>query len=371
MHEDWSFPASFPQRNPITTQLRTMTTPFSPPHDPGPEVNLLPQVQNRLLLLAGQIDQLQTRLDQLTESAQENSAQLDALLAAFLTPASGQGVDVRLVELTVQVEATREQVEQMQEALATVATQEQLSSLERALAGRELLTDVADSVKKLGRTQFKANTLGETREQQIEAALAVARELVTRREQIQERRTAEERLRLDELRSTARGEFAADLLPALDSIERALDAGRTLLTSQRQQVAAARARYAASRTGLGSSAEHQRTGACQPNATASRLLGACAPQPDRSNRTTASTALTAALTACRRRGAASPASRARPGDRAGRRNQRLARWPGAGARPLCCAPGPGTDSAAARVGTTLRPAPSPCHRDRDAQRRAP
>ena len=140
MHEDLSFPASFPQRNPITTQLRTMTTPFSPPHDPGPEGNSLPQVQNRLLLLAGQIDQLQTRLDQLTESAQENSAQLDALLAAFLTPASGQGVDVRLVELTVQVEATREQVEQMQEALATVATQEQLSSLERALAGRELLS---------------------------------------------------------------------------------------------------------------------------------------------------------------------------------------------------------------------------------------
>ena len=209
----------------------------------------------------------------MTESAQENSAQLDALLAAFLTPASGQGVDERLAELTVQVEATREQVEQMQEALATVATQEQLSSLEHALAGRELLTDVADSVKKLGRTQFKANTLGETREQQIEAALAVARELVTRREQIQERRSAEERLRLDELRSTARGEFAADLLPALDSIERALDAGRTLLTSQRQQVAAARARYAAAERDWAATQTHPHTGACQSTPNSQQASG--------------------------------------------------------------------------------------------------
>ena len=222
------------------------------------------------------------RLDQLTESAQENSAQLDALLAAFLTPASGQGIDVRLAELTVQVEATREQVEQMQEALATVATQEQSAAWNAPWPGG-VITDVADSVKKLGRTQFKANTLGETREQQIEAALAVARELVTRREQIQERRSAEERLRLDELRSTARGEFAADLLPALDSIERALDAGRTLLTSQRQQVAAARAHYAATERDWAAAQNTQRTGACQPNATASRLLGACAPQPDRSD----------------------------------------------------------------------------------------
>jgi molecular chaperone GrpE (heat shock protein) len=208
-------------------------------------LDLLPQIQHRLHHLTTQLDQMQARLDQLTSGAQDNNIQLDALLQTMLTPHAVQTVDERLAELTVQLDSTHEQIAQMREALSTVATQEQVSSLERALAGRDLLADVADSVKKLGRTQFKANTLGDTREQQIESALALARELVTRREQLQERRSADERLRLEELRSTARGDFAADLLPALDSIELALDAGQSLLARHRQQVEVWRAHYAA------------------------------------------------------------------------------------------------------------------------------
>lgn len=206
-------------------------------------LDLLPQIQHRLHRLTSQLDQMQARLDQLTTGAQDNNIQLDALLQTMLTPHAVQTVDERLAELTVQLDATHEQITQMREALSTVATQEQVSSLERALAGRDLLTDVADSVKKLGRTQFKANTLGDTREQQIESALSLARELVTRREQLQERRSADERLRLEEMRSTARGDFAADLLPALDSIELALDAGQSLLTRHRQQVEVWRTHY--------------------------------------------------------------------------------------------------------------------------------
>lgn len=207
-------------------------------------LDLLPQIQHRLHHLTSQLDQMQVRLDQLTTDAQGNSIQLDALLQTMLTPHAVQTVDERLAELTGQLDSTHEQIAQMRQVLSTVATQEQVNSLERALAGRDLLADVADSVKKLGRTQFKANTLGDSREQQIESALSLARELVTRREQQQERRSADERLRIDELRSMARGDFAADLLPALDSIELALEAGQSLLAHHRQQVEEWRAHYA-------------------------------------------------------------------------------------------------------------------------------
>ena len=217
-----------------------MTTPLTTPYDP--EVHLLPQLHRQLLQVGSQVNQLQTRLDQVADAAQANSAQLDALVGALLTPDGGHSTEP-LAELATQMEATRDQVAQMHAALGMVATQEQLASLERALAGRELLTDVADSVKKLGRTQFKANTLGETRERQIETALAVAREVVLRREQAAERHSADERRRLEELRSTARGELAAELLPALDGIDLALGAGSALLTRQRQEIAAVQARF--------------------------------------------------------------------------------------------------------------------------------
>jgi hypothetical protein len=246
-------------------------------------LDLLPQIQHRLHRLTSQLDQMQARLDQLTSGAQDNNIQLDALLQTMLTPHAVQTVDERLAELTVQLDSTHEQIAQMREALSTVATQEQVSSLERALAGRDLLADVADSVKKLGRTQFKANTLGDTREQQIESALALARELVTRREQLQERRSADDRLRLEELRSTARGDFAADLLPALDSIELALDAGQSLLARHRQQVEIWRAHYAAMQRDWQATHSQFHNGCNQhraiPRSEATWFLAAFAPQP--------------------------------------------------------------------------------------------
>ena len=213
------------------------------------EPMLSPQSQGRLLHLAGQLDQMQARLDQLADDVHDTSAQLDALLRTLLTPHGGPAGGEQLAELAAQVEATHERVEQMQGALAAAATQEQIESLVRILAGRELVTELADSVKKLGRTQFKANMLGETREQQIESALSLARELITHREQVHDRRAVDERLRLDELRKTARGELAADLLPALDSIDLALAAGQELVARQQQRLAAARTRYAVAQQG--------------------------------------------------------------------------------------------------------------------------
>ncbi len=198
--------------------------------------NPLPQVQQRLVQLAGQIDQMQHQLEQLTADTQSNNSQLDALLQTLLSPVGAQSAEERLADLAMQLADTHKQVEQIRDALTLVATQEHVAMLERALAGREIMADVADSVKKLGRTQFKANTLGESREQQIDNALTLARELVVRREQAQERRADAERLRVDELRNAARGELAADLLPALDSIELALAAGHSLVAQRRKQL---------------------------------------------------------------------------------------------------------------------------------------
>jgi molecular chaperone GrpE (heat shock protein) len=205
----------------------------------------LPQIQQRLLQLAGQIDQMQSQLEQLTADTRDNNSQLDALLRAFLSPSNAQKAEERLSDIAAQLTDTHQQVEQIKDALAVVATREQVALLEHALVDREMVAEVADNVKKLGRTQFKANTLGETREQQIENALALARDLVVRREQAQERRSADDRLRLDELRNAARGELAADLLPALDSIELALAAGRSLVAQRRKQLDDWRERHAA------------------------------------------------------------------------------------------------------------------------------
>jgi hypothetical protein len=215
--------------------------------EPAANLELMPQIQARLLQLAGQLDQMQTRLDRLANNVQDQGTQVEALVRVLLTTRGGDAVLARLAELTAQVGATQEQLEQAQRTLAQVATQAQIGGLERLLAENGVLTDVVESVKKLGRTQFKANALGETREQQIETALSIAREVVARREQTHELRNTEERLRLEEVRTTARGELAADLLPALDSIELALASGHVLLTRHGQELAEVRAGDAAVR----------------------------------------------------------------------------------------------------------------------------
>ena len=103
------------------------------------------------------------------------------------------------------------------------------------------LNDLAQTVAKLSRTQFKSNTLAEMKDQHVATALGTLQDVAARREQVPEARTSVEQERMASLRVEARGEFAADLLPALDGLEMALQSGRDLLERRReQQVEAAR-----------------------------------------------------------------------------------------------------------------------------------
>jgi molecular chaperone GrpE (heat shock protein) len=128
-------------------------------------------------------------------------------------------------------------LESLTDKLAGVASQDQVGQLARAVANQEQLAELADTLKKLSRTQFKTNTLGETREQQIENALSTLQGIIERREEIREQQPLRDRQRLEELRVEARGELAADFLPALDSLELALESGASLLAKYRQEVA--------------------------------------------------------------------------------------------------------------------------------------
>ena len=92
---------------------------------------------------------------------------------------------------------------------------------------------------RLGRTQFKSNALGETREQHIERSLSTLQELLTHREQHHTQwQSTGCKNSSRHVRQEARGELAAELLPALDSVDLALASGQALVVRQRQEMAA-------------------------------------------------------------------------------------------------------------------------------------
>ncbi|MGH2544166.1 MAG: hypothetical protein ACRDIB_15305, partial [Ardenticatenaceae bacterium] len=157
----------------------------------------------------------------------QHSGELVGVLTKRLTdPDSARQVNERLAELGSRLERSEEQLEEM-----------------------------ASQVKKLSRTQFKANTLAETQEQTVAKALATLQEIVTRREEAQQERSLRDQRREKELQAEARGELAMNLLPVLDGIEAALDKGRSLLARrqrlwQEAQTRVERAATSSTRPGL-------------------------------------------------------------------------------------------------------------------------
>lgn len=186
---------------------------------------IVPQLQQRLLQLDNQIGHLQAQVARLVTDASDANGQLAVLLRHFTDPHYLHVVHECLTELTAQVETSQEQLDALASKMAE-------------LAGRDQLAELVNTITKLGRTQFKSNALGETKEEQIERSLVTLQDIVTRREQLQEQVVLRTQERLDEVRQEARGEFAADLLPALDSLELALESGQALLGQQRQDIAA-------------------------------------------------------------------------------------------------------------------------------------
>jgi molecular chaperone GrpE len=169
--------------------------------------------------LTNQLDRLQASVDDMLAATQASESQVEALLRHLTDPARSRELDEQLAGLLAGQEAGQEQWQ--------------------ALAGS--LNDLGQTVAKLNRTQFKSNTLAEMKDQQVATALGTLQDVAIRREQRQENRSLAEQERTSALRAEARGEFAADLLPARDGLELALDSGRALLARRLgQQAEAAR-----------------------------------------------------------------------------------------------------------------------------------
>jgi molecular chaperone GrpE (heat shock protein) len=183
------------------------------------------QVQNRLLHIDTQMAHIRAQVERLMAEASTSSSQFTVLLRHMTDPQPLQGVHERLVALL-------EHVENQQEQLNLV-----VSKLPE-LADKEQLTELSGTLTRLGRTQFKSNALGETREQHIERSLNTLQELLAQRElqHTQSQHGLEEQL--ETVRQEARGELAAALLPALDSVDLALASGQALVVRQRQELTA-------------------------------------------------------------------------------------------------------------------------------------
>ena len=213
-----------------------------------PESDLRPQVatdsqtslqaQQRLLQMDHKLAHLHAQVENLVADATRAHGQLTALIRHVTDPHSLDEVHERLAELAARIEAGREQLDALPNHLADLASRQQLAEL-------------AASVTKLGRTQFKSNALGESKEAQIERSLKTLQEMLAAREERQEQAGRQHQERFDEERRAARGELAADLLPALDGVELALESGEALVRQQQQAITA----WQASRARLDSQEE--------------------------------------------------------------------------------------------------------------------
>jgi len=285
----------------------TASQPFAPPTNPEPAFL---QIQNRLFNLATQIDHIQGQLTDLTADTRASSEYVMALTRHLTDPQSLQTVHERMAELAAhlvdnqeqvialtqaiqqtadraQVErlaqtvADREQLERIAQSLAGAANQEQMERLLQSVADREQVASLEEALKKLTRTQFKTNTLGESKEQQVSSALATLQTIATNREKVQENLSARTAQQMTQTRAEARAELAAELLPALDSLEMALESGATLLDHQQvraNDIVRAQSSYLADLTAYLATVERRQTAITVPPGFWQRMFGS-PPEP--------------------------------------------------------------------------------------------
>jgi molecular chaperone GrpE (heat shock protein) len=183
------------------------------------------QVQNRLVHIDTQMAHIRAQVERLITEASTSSSQFTVLLRHMTDPQPLQGVHERLVALLEHLENQQEQLNLVVSTLPELADKAQLVA-------------ISDTMTRLGRTQFKSNALGETRDQHIERSLNTLQELLAQREQHQTQSQHSLAEQLETVRQEARGELAAALLPALDSVDLALASGKALVVLQRQEIAA-------------------------------------------------------------------------------------------------------------------------------------
>jgi len=223
--------------DPAATESPSVIAPAAVAPAWGVDNDADPQVRQRLLALSLRMERMEHLLEQMAQEVGLSGSQLNALTRNLADVHLMQPVDARLAELSVRLESNQEQLAQLAHILGTTAKQEQLDELTRTL-------------KRLNRTQFKSNALGETKEERVEQALKLLQDALEGRTQVQDRTVALEQQRREDVRRDARGEFAADFLPVLDSLELALQSGRALLDQQRQSMAESEETYRAWRRSM-------------------------------------------------------------------------------------------------------------------------
>ena len=158
------------------------------------------QAHRRLLDLALQMNRLEAQFDRLLAETQHSGTQVAVLTRHLTSPEAIQPLNERLANLMSRMEGAQAQLEEL-----------------------------TRTVTRMNRVQFKSNTLSEGKEQQVVQALTMLQEIATRREQITEAQRLEQQQHLADERAAARVVFAADLLPVLDGLERAVASGQVLL----------------------------------------------------------------------------------------------------------------------------------------------
>lgn len=229
------------------------------------DVNSSPQLQQRLLQVTAQLDAMQSQLDRLTTISRLNSDQVAALTNGLTDPLAGEATRTQLAQLMTQLESHQDQLEALRRALSSMdqqeqehlhqirslaerqdalepvvrgtARQDQLESLAQNVASTQQIEELLETLKKLNRSQYKNNALYESKEGQLFETIKTLQAVVNRRDEIQAEQLNIEQQRRNESRTEARGEFAAELFPALDGLELALKKGNDLLEKLRSEQA--------------------------------------------------------------------------------------------------------------------------------------
>lgn len=199
-------------------------------HDGDPA---LLQIQQQFQQLTGQFDRLRQQIGDIYAESSQGSRQLAVLIEHLTNPKRTTPLLEQVAEMATNLDAAQTQIEELTHR---TARQEQLERLVEVVAGQSQLEELNENLKKLTRTQFKSNTLVESKSGQVEQALSTLRTLATQREAIQEERTERFNQQITDAHRAGRAEFAAELIPALDSIDLALTNGAKMLTRQRERV---------------------------------------------------------------------------------------------------------------------------------------
>lgn len=201
-------------RQPLTTDQgtaapdRSRGEPVEPRTAPVIDERLESQLDNlnqQIASLVEQTGKLQGQLDRLDHRTSFESDQLETL-THHLSDVAGWAdpLDRQLADLVTWAEQSREALAQLEEG-----------------------------IRKLSRTQFKANSLAEAQQERLRAALETLQDLATRKQEDIEKAWQQQRAAAEAARREARIAMAIDLFPALDGLESALERGRAFANRSR------------------------------------------------------------------------------------------------------------------------------------------